>query len=154
MGRMAATNLYYPTQLYKGIIYADGGNNQMMYLGMQNQTFTFPMFDAQALWSLQYILKNITIPCKADMLNHTKAWAQREREVKSANDFIDLQNDFCNFSNDYVLELQEEAGHDFKNFFEFRHLLTKRNDDKFNKDLSHFRIKHSRASLPEMNQQV
>ena len=49
----------------------------MMYLGMQNQAFSFPMFDAQALWSLQYILKNITVPCKADMLNHIKTWTQR-----------------------------------------------------------------------------
>ena len=49
----------------------------MLYLGMQNQAFSFPMFDAQALWSLQYILKNITVPCKADMLKHIKIWTQR-----------------------------------------------------------------------------
>ena len=49
----------------------------MMYLGMQNQAFSFPMFDAQALWSLQYILKNITVPCRAEMLKHIQAWSQR-----------------------------------------------------------------------------
>ena len=75
--QMTPENVYYPKQLYKGVIYTKGGNNKMMYLGMQNQAFSFPMFDAQALWSLQYILKNITIPCKADMLSHIKTWSQR-----------------------------------------------------------------------------
>ena len=49
----------------------------MMYLGMQNQAFSFPMFDAQALWSLQYILKNISVPCEADVLKDIKTWSQR-----------------------------------------------------------------------------
>ena len=55
----------------------DYSNDKMMYLGMQNQAFSFPMFDAQALWSLQYILKNITVPCKSDMLKDIKTWSQR-----------------------------------------------------------------------------
>ena len=75
--QMTPENVYYPKQLYKGVIYTKGGDNRMMYLGMQNQAFSFPMFDAQALWSLQYVLKNITVPCKADMLEHIKTWSQR-----------------------------------------------------------------------------
>ena len=82
---MTPENVYYPKQLYKGVIYTKGGNNKMMYLGMQNQAFSFPMFDAQALWSLQYILKNITLPCEADMLKDIKTWSQRYRKVASTN---------------------------------------------------------------------
>jgi len=104
----------------------------MMYLGMQNQAFSFPMFDAQALWSLQYILKNITVPCEADMLKHIKTWSQREGEAKSVLDIIDLQND-------YVLDLHKEAEHEFKNFFEARNLMKKWIDDKVNKNLFTFR---------------
>ena len=75
--RMIPENRYYPEQLYKGVIFSGGGNNQMMYLGMQNQAFSFPMFDAQALWALQYVLKNIALPGEDDMKNHTKMWSQR-----------------------------------------------------------------------------
>jgi len=130
--QMTPENVFYPKQLYKGVIYTKGGNNQMMYLGMQNQAFSFPMFDAQALWSLQYILKNITVPCEADMLKHIKIWSQREGEAKSVLDIIDLQND-------YVLELHKEAEHEFKNFFEYRNLMKKWIDDKVNKNLFTFR---------------
>ena len=75
--KMKPENLYYPTQLYKGVVFVGGGSNQMMYLGMQNQAFSLPMFDAQAFWSLQYICNNIAIPSQSDMVNDIKKWTQR-----------------------------------------------------------------------------
>ena len=75
--RMKPENRYYPKQLYKGVVFQDGGSNQMMYLGMQNQAFSFPMFDAQAFWSLQLILNNVTLPSNADMVKHTNKWTDR-----------------------------------------------------------------------------
>ena len=89
--QMTPENVYYPKQLYKGVIYNKGGNNKMMYLGMQNQAFSFPMFDAQALWSLQYILKNITVPCEADMLKHIKTWSQRYLHKYIQKSFIQIK---------------------------------------------------------------
>ena len=75
--RMKPENVYYPTQLYKGIVFVQGGNNQMMYLGMQNQAFSFPMFDAQALWSLFYIMGRIKIPERVDIIGDIKKWTDR-----------------------------------------------------------------------------
>ena len=40
----------YPDHLYKGIVWTKGGNNKFLFVGAQNQFFTFPMFDNQALW--------------------------------------------------------------------------------------------------------
>ena len=56
----------------------------------------------------------------------------RERNAKAIVDIIDLQND-------YVLELQKEADHVFKNFFDYRHVMRKWIDDKVNKNLYTFR---------------
>ena len=66
----------------------------MLYLGMQNQAFSFPMFDAQALWSLQYILKNITVPCKEDMLKHIKIWTQRYLYTETCQVLLMFRLDF------------------------------------------------------------
>ena len=54
-------NSYYPN-LYKGILWAHGGNNKLLYLGMQNQLYTLNMFDAQALWAVKYIMGKIQVP--------------------------------------------------------------------------------------------
>ena len=59
-------------------------------------------------------------------------YSHREGEAKSVLDIIDLQND-------YVLELHKEAEHEFKKFFEYRHLMRKWIDDKVNKNLYTFR---------------
>ena len=56
----------------------------------------------------------------------------RERNVKGVPDIVDLQND-------YVLDLQKEAGHEFGKFYGYRDVMKKWLDDKVNKDLYTFR---------------
>ena len=56
----------------------------------------------------------------------------REKNCKSVLDIIDLQND-------YICGLHNETGHKFKKFYDYRDLLKKWIDDKFNKDLYTFR---------------
>ena len=51
--RLSTTNRLYPSQLYKGIFWLD--NPMLVYLGMQDQYYTFNMFDAQAWLSLIHI---------------------------------------------------------------------------------------------------
>ena len=75
--RMKPENVYYPNQLYKGVVFLNGGGNQMMYVGMQNQAFSFPMFDAQAMWSLSYILGDIKVPTKDEMVKDVRKWTDR-----------------------------------------------------------------------------
>lgn len=48
--RLSSTLTVYPDKLYKGAVYLEAGNNKLFYLGVQDQYFTFPMFDVHALW--------------------------------------------------------------------------------------------------------
>ena len=54
-------NTFYPN-LYKGILWAHGGNNKLLYLGMQNQLYSMNLFDAQALWVVKYLMGELQIP--------------------------------------------------------------------------------------------
>ena len=47
--RLRTHNRMYPPHLYKGIFWLD--NPKLMYLGMQDQFYTFSMFDAQAWYA-------------------------------------------------------------------------------------------------------
>jgi trimethylamine monooxygenase len=51
--------------LYKGVAFIN--NPKIFYLGMQDQWYTFNMFDAQAWWTRDAILGRIAIP---DKKNH------------------------------------------------------------------------------------
>lgn len=52
---------------------------EMMYLGMQDQFFTFNMFDAQAWWARDVILGRIAVPGSAqERAEASQSWAQRE----------------------------------------------------------------------------
>jgi len=57
--------------LYKGVVYT--GNPDLFYLGMQDQWFTFNMFDAQAWWVRDVILGLIDLPDPAMMKADPKA---------------------------------------------------------------------------------
>ena len=52
--RLAAANLY------KGVVFCD--NPKLFYLGMQDQWYTFNMFDAQAWYARDIILGRIDVP--------------------------------------------------------------------------------------------
>lgn len=46
---------FYQSNLYKGALYLDGGNDKLYYIGVQNQFYTFPMFDVLAVWVCGYV---------------------------------------------------------------------------------------------------
>ena len=52
--RLRTANVLYPDNLYKGIFWLT--NPDLMYLGMQDQYYTFTMFDAQAWYARDYVL--------------------------------------------------------------------------------------------------
>merc|ERR1712141_245273 len=95
-------------------------------------------------WSLSYILGDIKVPTKDEMVEDVRKWTDREKNCKSVLDIIDLQND-------YICGLHNETGHTFKKFYDYRDLLKKWIDDKFNKDLYTFRNQSLKASLLELN---
>jgi len=63
--RLKTANRLATADLYKGVVYT--GNPDLFYLGMQDQWFTFNMFDAQAWWVRDVILGLIDLPDLATM---------------------------------------------------------------------------------------
>ena len=49
----------------------------MLYIGVQDQYYTYTMFDVEALWALKYVLGQIDIPDKKTMVANLKGWADR-----------------------------------------------------------------------------
>ena len=62
-----------------------------MYLGMQDQWYTFNMFDAQAWYARDIILEKIALPSYDDMHSHTLDWHERETAQDDVAYAIDFQ---------------------------------------------------------------
>lgn len=92
--RLRSPNVLYPPNLYKGTVYTEGGNNKVLYIGAQDQYYTYTMFDVQAHWAVQYILGNIKLPDRTAMVTDWKQWVKRNQELKDCHEEIDFQTDF------------------------------------------------------------
>jgi len=116
--RLRSVNSLYPPNLYKGIIFTpeghNGGNNKMLYIGVQDQYYTYTMFDVEALWALKYVLGQIDIPDKKTMVANLKGWADRLKTLKGCQDEIVFQTDFvlelakdCNYMNGVDIDVTQ-----------------------------------------------
>ena len=88
--RLKTANRLATADLYKGVVWVH--NPRLFFLGMQDQWFTFNMFDAQAWWVRDAIMGKITVP--ADMATLQKDVADRvaaEDRGADAHDAIDYQ---------------------------------------------------------------
>ena len=117
--RLKTDNRLWPLGLYKGIFWED--NPKLMYLGMQDQFYTFNMFDAQAWLARDYMLGRYSLPSKEEMTKHSMAWRAREEKLEDDEQMIWFQGD-------YVRELIDETDYpDFdvegvnKTFMEWEH---------------------------------
>lgn len=90
--RLKTNNRLYPLGLYKGVVWQD--NPKLIYLGMQDQYFTFNMFDAQAWFARDVLLGRIVLPTPAAMEADILAWRAREEAVADAFEAIDFQTDY------------------------------------------------------------
>ncbi len=83
------TNRLYPNSLYKGVFFEQ--NPKLMFLGMQDQYYTFNMFDAQAWYARDVMLGKIELPGEqvraADMFD----WTELEAHVGNPFQAIDFQ---------------------------------------------------------------
>ena len=70
----------HPPHIYKGIFWS--GNPKLMYIGMQDQFYTFSMFDAQAWYARDVILGRIKLPSKAEMAEDIEKWVKREEALE------------------------------------------------------------------------
>ncbi len=90
--RLKTTNRLWPLGLYKGVIWEN--NPRLSYLGMQDQFYTFNMFDAQAWYVRDVILGRVKLPKLDAMKKNSKAWRGREEKLETAEQMIWFQGDY------------------------------------------------------------
>lgn len=90
--RLRTRNRLYPPGLYKGIFHT--GNPKLMYLGMQDQYYTFNMFDAQAWYARDVMLGRIALPDAAAMETDIASWVAREEALEDPFQAIDFQTEY------------------------------------------------------------
>jgi trimethylamine monooxygenase len=90
--RLKTTNRMWPLDLYKGVVWEP--NPKLMYIGMQDQFYTFNMFDAQAWFVRDVIMGRIALPSAADMKADSQAWRDREETLQGAEQLIWFQGDY------------------------------------------------------------
>lgn len=90
--RLKTNNRLYPLNLYKGVVWQD--NPALMYIGMQDQYYTFNMFDAQAWFARDVIMGRIALPSKDEREADIKEWRAREEVLADPFEAIDFQTDY------------------------------------------------------------
>ncbi|MGB3138965.1 MAG: NAD(P)/FAD-dependent oxidoreductase, partial [Nodosilinea sp.] len=90
--RLKTQNRLYPGSLYKGIFWEP--NPKLMYLGMQDQFYTFSMFDVQAWYARDAVLGRIELPNAEAIARDIALWQQRESALQTPFEQIDFQKDY------------------------------------------------------------
>src|SRR6266566_4060149 len=73
----------------------------LMYLGMQDQYYTFTMFDTQAWYARDYVLGRISLPSHEEMAADIARWRDRLAECAGPFDEIDFQTSYLADLNKY-----------------------------------------------------
>lgn len=90
--RLKTPNCLYPNNLYKGVVF--NKLPQLMYLGMQDQYYTFNMFDAQAWFARDIMMGKIQIPSEKERQEDIDKWIKRSAANKNPNDEVDFQTEY------------------------------------------------------------
>lgn len=90
--KLRTNNRLYPVNLYNGVAWVD--NPKCMYLGMQDQWFTFNMFDAQAWYARDLIMGRLSLPTKEQMAADIDKWRAVEDAVADDYAAIKYQGDY------------------------------------------------------------
>ncbi len=90
--RLKTRNRLYPPQIYKGIFW--WGNPKLIYLGMQDQYYTFNMFDAQAWYARDVIMGRIKLPSFEVMADDIQKWIKLEEALENPFQAIDFQTEY------------------------------------------------------------
>jgi trimethylamine monooxygenase len=102
--RLKTSNRLWPMGLYKGVVWT--ANPRLFYLGMQDQYYTFNMFDVQAWYARDVIMGRIPLPSHQRMLAYNQTWREREEAAASPEEQIVYQGD-------YIKDLQKETDYPY-----------------------------------------
>jgi trimethylamine monooxygenase len=89
--RLKTKNRMWVANLYKGVVWED--NPKLFYLGMQDQYYTFNMFDAQAWFARDVILGRLKLSSQADMRKHSAKWIEAEGKLETPKQAWEFQAD-------------------------------------------------------------
>ena len=106
--RLECPNVLATPDLYKGVAFIN--NPKIMYLGMQDQWYTFNMFDAQAWWARDVMMGRIDIPDRAAMQADIDARMAAEGELADDYACIDYQGAYT----EELMELTDYPSFDIK----------------------------------------
>ncbi len=96
--RLKTENRLAPADLYKTVVWQH--NPKLLYLGMQDQWYTFNMFDAQAWYARDIIMGRIELPSQAEMQKDIDA-------LRAAEDALEDDYACIAFQGAYTMELME-----------------------------------------------
>ncbi len=89
--RLRTKNDLYPPNLYRGVFWLD--NPKMMYLGMQDQYYTFTLFDVEAFTARDFVLGRSSLPDRTVMAKDIDSWRDRLATLDGPLEEIDFQAD-------------------------------------------------------------
>ena len=89
---LKTANRLWPEKLHRGVFMPE--NPRLMYLGMQDQWFTFNMFDAQAWVCRDFIMGKSALPEPAAMAAEWGEWRAREETLEGDEANIRFQADY------------------------------------------------------------
>ena len=98
--KLKTNNRLYPVNLYNGVVWEH--NPKLMYLGMQDQWYTFNMFDAQAWYARDVIMGRVDLPSQAEMHADIDRW--RETEDNLPDDYACIE-----FQGKYTMDLMAQT---------------------------------------------
>ena len=90
--KLRTGNRMWTPDLYQGVVWQD--NPKVMYLGMQDQYYTFNMFDVQAWYARDVIMGRIQLPSKDEIQKDSAAWLEREATLADYEQEIWFQGDY------------------------------------------------------------
>ncbi len=90
--RLKTHNCLYPAGLYKGIFW--NANPKLIYLGMQDQYYTYNMFDAQAWYARDVMMGRITLPSREEQAADITKWLAAQDTITNPFEAIDFQTEY------------------------------------------------------------
>ncbi|MEO0619759.1 MAG: NAD(P)/FAD-dependent oxidoreductase [Pseudomonadota bacterium] len=117
--KLRTHNRLNPPGLWKGVVWE--ANPQLMYVGMQDQFYTFSMFDLQAWFARDVIMGKMETPSREEMEADTKTWVDREEALENPHQQIDFQTDYCKHLASMVDYPQKDWDQAAANFVEWEH---------------------------------
>jgi len=98
---LRTSNRLWCDTLHDGIVWPS--NHRLFYIGMQDQWFTFNMFDAQAWYARDVILGKISLPGREEISKQFKEWRAKEENLEATDEAC------IRFQAEYVKYLMEQT---------------------------------------------